>query len=86
MICLWILRRREARLFQSYSAPLYYTLPVAVVLLSVFSLTLYGIIKMQVIPFTLVLYSGGVAYFLLWARKRIEPAAPEELASRGNIE
>jgi ethanolamine permease len=82
MVCLWILRRREARLFRSYQAPLYYTLPIAVVLLSVFSLTLYSVIKMKVIPFTLVLYVGGVGYFLLWARKRIERAAPEELVSR----
>jgi ethanolamine permease len=86
MICLWILRRREARLFRSYQAPLYYTLPIAVVFLSVFSLTLYGVIKKQVIPFTLALYVGGLGYYLLLGRKRIESAAPEELASRERSE
>jgi ethanolamine permease len=86
MVCLWVLRRREAELFKTYNAPLYHSLPIVVVLLSVFSLTLYSVIQRQVIPFTLLLYAGGIGYFLLWARKRIESAAPEELASRGLIE
>jgi ethanolamine permease len=86
MVCLWVLRKREAGLFRTYHAPLYYVLPIVVVLLSVFSLALYGVIQRQVIPFTLVLYVGGVAYFMLWARRRIESAAPEELAARGKVE
>jgi len=38
-----------------------------------------------VIPFTIVLYAAAIAYFIFWARKRIEKAAPEELAARGKL-
>jgi ethanolamine permease len=82
MVCLWLLRRREPSLFVSYRAPLLHALPLAVVLLSAFALYMYGIINVKVIPFTVVLYALGVGYFALWARHRIEKAAPEELAAR----
>jgi ethanolamine permease len=82
MLCLWLLRRREPSLFVAYRAPLMHTLPLAVVLLSAFALYMYGIINVKVIPFTIVLYALGLGYFVLWARHRIERAAPEELAAR----
>jgi ethanolamine permease len=85
MVCLLILRRREPGLFATYRAPLINALPIVVVLLSAFSLAMYGVINEQVIPFTLILYAAGIAYFLLWARTRIESAAPEELAARGKL-
>jgi ethanolamine permease len=85
MVCLWLLRRREPGLFRSYRAPLYHALPVAVVVLAAFSLTMYGVINVDVIPFTLVLYGVAIAYFAFWARRRIEQAAPEELAAEGKI-
>jgi ethanolamine permease len=82
MVCLWLLRRREPSLFVAYRAPLVHALPVAVVLLSAFALYMYGIINVKVIPFTIVLYALGLGYYVLWARRRIEKAAPEELAAR----
>jgi ethanolamine permease len=85
MACLWLLRRREPKLFARYRAPFYHALPVLVVLLALFSLTMYGIINIDVIPFTIILYILGIGYFALWARKRIEAAAPEELAARGKV-
>jgi len=85
MVCLWLLRRREPGLFRTYRAPLYHALPAAVVVLAAFSLTMYAVIKKDVIPFTIVLYAVAIAYFVFWARKRIERAAPEELAARGKI-
>ena len=85
MVCLWLLRRREPGLFQTYRAPLYHALPIAVVVLAAFSLTMYAVIQKDVIPFTIVLYAAAIAYFIFWARKRIEKAAPEELAARGKL-
>jgi hypothetical protein len=43
---------------------------------------MYGLINVQVIPLTVVLYAVGVGYFGLWARKRLQQAAPEELTAR----
>jgi ethanolamine permease len=83
MVCLWLLRRREPQLFISYRAPLHHVLPLIVVLLAVFSLAMYGIIQVQVIPFALVLYALGIGYFMFRGRRQIATAAPEELAARG---
>jgi ethanolamine permease len=85
MVCLWVLRLHEPGLFATYRAPLYHLLPVAVVVLAAFALVMYGVINVNVIPFTLVLYGLGLGYFLLWARTRIQSAAPEELAARAKL-
>jgi ethanolamine permease len=82
MACLWLLRRREPGLFAGYRAPLHHALPIMVVVLSVFALTMYGIIQVQVIPFALALYGLGIGYFVIRGRKQIAAAAPEELAAR----
>jgi ethanolamine permease len=82
MVCLFVLRRREPRLFHSYRAPLERTLPVAVVLLAGFAAWVYGGINVQVLPLTVGLYVLGIGYFGLWARRRLQQAAPEELAAR----
>jgi ethanolamine permease len=82
MVCLWLLRRREPHLFANYRAPLHHALPLIVVVLSLFSLAMYGIIQVQVIPFALVLYALGIGYFVIRGRKQIATAAPEELAAR----
>ncbi len=82
MLCLFLLRRREPALFNKYRTPLYLVLPVLVVVLSTFAVCLYGIINVKVIPLTVALYAAGLGYFWFWARKRLQQAAPEELAAR----
>jgi ethanolamine permease len=82
MGCLFVLRRQEPALFDHYQTPLRRVLPVTVVVLSAFAVFMYGLINVQVIPLTAVLYAVGVGYFGLWARKRLQQAAPEELTAR----
>jgi ethanolamine permease len=82
MACLFLLRRREPSLFDKYQTPLYRILPICVVVLSIFAFFTYGIINVQVIPLAVALYAMGLGYFWFWARKRIQRAAPEELAAR----
>ncbi len=82
MICLFALRRREPGLFTRYRAPLERTLPAAVVLLAAFAAWVYSGIDVKVIPLTCVVYGMGLGYFVLWARRRLQKAAPEELAAR----
>jgi ethanolamine permease len=82
MVCLFLLRRREAGLFTRYRAPLERLLPVAVVLLAGFAALVYGGINVQVILPTVLLYGVGLGYFGMWARRRLQKAAPEELAAR----
>jgi ethanolamine permease len=84
MVCLIVLRQREAELFKNYRAPAYRLLPVAVILLSVFAAFVYAGIEHGgvVILLTLLLYAGGVGYYCCWGRHQIRAAAPEELAVR----
>jgi ethanolamine permease len=82
MGCLFVLRRREPGLFQTYRAPLYRVLPIAVVVLSVFAVYVYSRISVEVIPLTAVLYGLALGYYWFWSHGRIEHAAPEELAAR----
>ena len=82
MICLFLLRRREPALFNKYRTPLYRLLPVLVVILSAFALCMYSMANALVVPLTAALYAAGLGYFWFWARKRLQQAAPEELAAR----
>ncbi len=82
MVCLFLLRRREPALFDKYRTPLYRLLPVLVVVLSAFALCMYSMANALVVPLTAALYAVGVGYFWFWARKRLQHAAPEELAAR----
>jgi ethanolamine permease len=82
MGCLFVLRRREPQLFQTYQAPMYRVLPVTVVALSVFAAYMYSVISLKVIPLTALLYALALGYFWFWAHPRIQQAAPEELAAR----
>jgi ethanolamine permease len=83
--CLFVLRRREPGLFAEYRAPLVIVLPLAVVVLSAFAAWTYGSSNTDVLPATGGLYVIGLAYYFLWARARIQTAAPEELAARGKM-
>ncbi len=84
MVCLLVLRRREAGLFRTYRAPLYTLLPLLVVALSVFAAYVYARIEdgPTVLWLTGVLYAAGLGYYLAWSRRRLQQAAPEELAAR----
>jgi ethanolamine permease len=84
MICLYILRRREPNLFRHYRAPVYRVLPIVVIVMSVFCVWVYSGIDQseKVLALTAVLYAVGLAYYFFWARRRLEAAAPEELAAR----
>jgi ethanolamine permease len=82
MVCLFLLRRREPGLFTRYRAPLERTLPVVVILLAGFAAVVYGGLNVEVLPLTVGLYAFGIGYFGVWARRRLQNAAPEELAAR----
>jgi ethanolamine permease len=84
MVCLFILRRREGQLFRTYRAPLYRVLPILVVLLSAFSMWAYSRIDNgdRVLWLTAALYAVGLGYYFGWSRRRLQHAAPEELAAR----
>jgi ethanolamine permease len=82
MGCLFVLRRREQQLFSKYRAPLLRILPITVVLLSAFAVCMYSIINVKVIPLTALLYAVGLGYYWFSGYRRIQKAAPEELAAR----
>lgn len=82
MGCLFTLRRREPQLFSTYRTPVYRILPVSVVVLSLFAASMYSVINVRVIPLTALLYALGLGYYWFWAHRRIQHAAPEELAAR----
>ncbi|TMQ31934.1 MAG: hypothetical protein E6K70_21325 [Planctomycetota bacterium] len=82
MVCLFVLRRREPQLFVKYRTPLHNVLPIAVVVLSGFAVYMYGVSNVNVIPLTALLYALGIGYYAFVAHRRIQPAAPEELAAR----
>ncbi len=82
MACLFVLRRREPQLFQTYVAPLFRILPWTVVVLSFSAAYVYAGINVKVLPLTALLYGLGLGYYLLWSRSRLQQAAPEELAAR----
>jgi ethanolamine permease len=84
MICLYVLRRREPNLFKHYRAPVYRILPIVVIVMALFCAWVYiGIDQAdKVLILTAGLYAVGLAYYFLWARRRLEAAAPEELAAR----
>jgi ethanolamine permease len=87
MICLCILRRREASLFSSYRAPVYRVLPVLVIILSVFAGVVYvGINNGRIVLLlTGALYAVGLGYYWFRGRHQLQTAAPEELAARATL-
>jgi ethanolamine permease len=87
MICLYLLRRRDPQLFGSYRAPASRLLPAVVIVLSVFAAVVYSGIDhaSEVLALTAALYAVGLGYYLLWARRRLQAAAPEELAARAAL-
>lgn len=82
VICLFILRRREPLLARPYRVPIYPWLPVFVGLLSIFAGYYYAFYNRNILWWTLFLYLGATAYYLLWGRKQVQEHAPEEVAAR----
>jgi ethanolamine permease len=82
MVCLMILRRKEPELFRPYKVPAYPSLPVFVAVLSGIAGCLYVWSNVQVILPTVGLYVAAAVWYALWARKKVLPVAPEEVAAR----
>jgi ethanolamine permease len=82
MICLIVLRRKEPELSRPYKVPAYPALPIFVAALSAITGCLYAWSNVQVILPTIVLYIAAILWYGLWARKRVLPVAPEEVAAR----
>jgi amino acid transporter len=82
MLCLIILRRREPELFRPYKVPSYPSLPVFVAVLSAIAGCLYAWVNVQVIVPTAILYAAAGIWYAVWARRKVLPVAPEEVAAR----
>jgi ethanolamine permease len=82
MVSLMILRRKEPELFRPYKVPAYPSLPVFVGVLAGIAGCLYVWSNVQVILPTAGLYVAAVLWYALWARKKVLPVAPEEVAAR----
>jgi ethanolamine permease len=82
MLCLFVLRRKEPHLDRPYRVPVYPLLPAFVAVLSGIAAFLYGWANVKVIVPTALLYAAAVVWYLAWARKRVLPVAPEEVAAR----
>ena len=82
VVCLMVLRRKEPKLFRPYKVPVYPWMPIFVAVLSGIAGYLYGWANVQVIVPTALLYVAAGLWYGLWARKRVLPVAPEEVAAR----
>jgi len=82
MICLIILRRKEPDLFRPYKVPAYPWLPVFVAVLSGIAGCLYVWSNVQVMLPTSALYVAAALWYAMWARRKVLPVAPEEVAAR----
>jgi amino acid transporter len=82
MVSLMILRRKEPELFRPYKVPAYPSLPVFVAVLAGIAGCLYVWSNVQVILPTAGLYVAAAVWYALWARKKVLPVAPEEVAAR----
>ncbi len=82
MICLFVLRRKEPELFRPYKVPVYPWMPAFVAALSVVATYLYVWVNVQVIIPTALLYFAALTWYGVWARKKVLPVAPEEVAAR----
>jgi ethanolamine permease len=82
IICLFVLRRKEPELFRPYRVPVYPWLPAFVALLAAVAACLYVWVNVKVIVPTACLYLAALAWYALWARKRVLPVAPEEVTAR----
>ncbi|MCI0463987.1 MAG: amino acid permease, partial [Gemmataceae bacterium] len=83
IVCLFVLRVREPEMPRPYRVPLYPYLPALVAAMSLMAAVVYAwLSKPIVLWLTLALYALGLGYYFGFARRRLEKAAPEELAAR----
>jgi len=82
VVCLLVLRRKEPELFRPYKVPVYPWIPIFVALLSAGAACAYGWANVQVLLPTALLYLAAFIWYGIWARKRVLPVAPEEVAAR----
>jgi ethanolamine permease len=83
VVCLFVLRVREPQMARPYRVPLYPYLPAAVIAMSLFAAVVYAWLSEAIVLWlTAALYAMGLGYYFGYARKRLEGAAPEELAAR----
>jgi ethanolamine permease len=83
VVCLFVLRRRAPDLPRPYRVPLYPLVPALVLGMSLLAAGVYGWgATPAVLWLTLVMYAAGLVYYFAFARTRLAPAAPEELAAR----
>jgi ethanolamine permease len=90
MVCLFVLRRRDPHMPRPYKVPLYPVLPALVLVMSLFAAGIYAWYyhadKPIVLWLTLIMYAAGLGYYVVFARRRLVSAAPEELAARAGHE
>jgi ethanolamine permease len=83
MICLVALRRKEPEMVRPYKVPLYPILPIFIALLSLFAAFLYGgAYREKILWPTAALYAVALAWYYVWARRKVLSIAPEEVAAR----
>jgi ethanolamine permease len=87
MACLYLLRRRNPELFQSYRAPVTKVLPAVVIALAAFAALVYSGIDHADLVIALAggLYALGLAYYSFRGRHCLQTAAPEELGARSTL-
>jgi ethanolamine permease len=79
---LMVLRRKEPDLFRPYRVPAYPSIPIFVAVLSAIAGCLYVWANVQVILPTAILYVAAGVWYAVWARRKVLPVAPEEVAAR----
>jgi ethanolamine permease len=83
MVCLLVLRKKERDMARPYRVPLFPMMPVFIALLSLFAAYLYGGAYWDKIGWpTAILYAVALAWYFIWARRKVLPVAPEEVAAR----
>jgi ethanolamine permease len=82
IVCLMVLRRKEPDLFRPYRVPAYPSIPIFVAVLSAIAGCLYVWANVQVILPTAILYVAAGVWYAVWARRKVLPVAPEEVAAR----
>lgn len=83
MVCLVALRHKERDMVRPYKVPLYPILPIFIALLSLLAAFLYGgAYREKILWPTAGLYALALAWYFFWARRKVLPLAPEEVATR----
>ena len=86
MVCLFVLRRLDPHMPRPFKVPFYPVLPALVLVMSLFAAGIYVWYyhedKPIVLWITLLMYTLGLGYYVVFARRRLVSAAPEELAAR----